>query len=153
MTIDSLGFLSPLDKIGKQENYYANSQIFYRIDKKPIIKSKINSIRKIRAKNNCWICEGWHETQFKFIIPENYLSPNPGKKDDVKIHFCFDEFKPTDMIFRIEKNMYVCNRMCPPGEIHYFYTLNDEVTYYPTSNSTLVRLNEPFSIVCFDFLR
>jgi hypothetical protein len=147
MTIDELGFIHPANKKEKPENYYAHSQIYYKIDKEPSLKTKVNEIRKIRAKNNCWICEGWKETEFKFVIPHHYESPHPEKPNQVKIHFNFDNFKPTDMIHRKEHGIYVCNRMCPPGEIQFFFTLNTEVMYYPSREANLIRLTEPFTYV------
>lgn len=145
MLIDSLGFISALPKNGKKENFFANSQIYYKISKEPSLKTKINNIRKIKAKNNCWICEGWKETEFRFVIPQKYDRSNPSHIDEVKLHLNFEDFRSTDMINR--NGVYICNRMCPPGEILFFYTLNNEIMYHASSHSPLILLNEPFSYV------
>ena len=122
MNIDELGFLHPMKKTGKEENYFANSQIYYDINKdQNFVKTNNDKVKKIRAKNNCWICEGWRETTFIY---------RPEKIKDierlfVKIHLSFENWKPYDMI-QMESG-FKCIRMCPPGEVLYFFTVNQKL--------------------------
>jgi len=54
MTIDPNGFIHAIDRSKIETSFFANQQIYYRIDNEhPLIKSNIRNIRKIRAKNNC----------------------------------------------------------------------------------------------------
>ena len=120
MEIDCLGFISPIQKELKQDNYFSESQIYYGINKEyELRRTAVDTVRKIRGKNNCWICEGFREIQFEFIPEEPILDPN---NHLVKIHLNFDNFKPFDMICNGDKFQIV--RMCPPGEIHYFFTVD-----------------------------
>lgn len=119
MYTDELGFVHPIKKQGKENDYFANSQIYYGIGKETnIIRTNISKVRKIRAKNNCWICEGWRE------IPFHY-TPNSDVNVSlltVKIHLNFENWKPFDTNF--SKGKFSCTRMCPPGEILYFFTID-----------------------------
>ena len=134
MIIDSQGFIMGLEK-GKVDNsHYANSQVYYKIDNEhPLIKTNIINVRKIRAKNNCWICEGWREIKFSYkpIHTENIQNYK------VKLHLSFEEYKPSDMQMNND-NIFVNFRMCPPGEYYYFYTVNGEpVENYGNSTEIL----------------
>ena len=122
MEINELGFINPIEKGTKNKAYFPDSQITYSIDKDyKLRKTTIDTIRKIRSKNNCWICDGFREIEFEYIPevpiddPNNYL---------VKIHLNFDGYKAFDMIYNDGK--YHMARMCPPGEIDYFFTMNTE---------------------------
>jgi len=135
MTIDELGFLHPMRKVSKVPNYYANSQIYYNISlDQSKVKTNNDKIRKIRAKNNCWICEGWRETTFtlkadKIKLPE---------KQFVKIHLSFENWKPYDTMFY--DGMFRAVRMCPPGDVLYFFTVNKKpVEEYGNSNTIQTR--------------
>ena len=120
MTIDGLGFISPLESDKKEENYFANSQIYYELGKDfNLTKTNVDNVRKIRSKNNCWICEGWREVKFEFTPKEPIVDINSHL---VKIHLSFDNFKSFDMLFVNGKFEIV--RMCPPGEVHYFFTID-----------------------------
>ena len=79
--------------------------------------TKINDIRKIRAKNNCWNCEGWKEIEFRQRLSDD-IKRNLKGPPEVKIHLCFENWKPHEMIFRIDH--WICYRMCPPGKIFFF---------------------------------
>jgi len=124
MVIDDLGFITPLDnKTNSNHDYYANSQIYYQIAKhEPNIKTHITNIRKIRAKNNCWICEGWKEVMFTYKPPKK--TPKI-EHLDVKLHLNFDNYISTQAQFKLD--VFVCYRMVPPGEILYFFTVNNNV--------------------------
>ena len=120
MEIDCLGFISPIEKELKHKKYYSESQIYYGINKEyELRKTAVDTVRKIRGKNNCWICEGFREIKFEYIPEEPIVDPN---NHLVKLHLSFDNYKPFDMICNGDKFQIV--RMCPPGEIHYFYTVD-----------------------------
>ena len=120
MEINCLGFISPIEKELKNNKYYSESQIYYGINKEyELRKTGVDSVRKIRGKNNCWICEGFREIQFEFIPEEPIVDPN---NHLVKIHLDFDNYKPFDMICNGDKFQIV--RMCPPGDVHYFFSVD-----------------------------
>ncbi len=122
MTIDELGFVQAIDRKKIDSNFFANQQIYYRIDDEhPLIKSNIRNIRKIRAKNNCWICEGWRELKFAYKPPEKVEDP---KEMDVKIHLNFENYKEYDTIYQNQE--FVANRLCPPGRVLFYFTVNRE---------------------------
>ena len=119
MTLDSLGFISPLSF--KKENFFSKSQLHYSMKDNKVIKfSKIQTVRKLRNKNNCWMCEGWKETEFIYVPDEN-LKKN-AMFSIVKIHFDFDNYNHYDMIFNGE--VFSTVRMCPHGDVHYFITVD-----------------------------
>ena len=120
MEIDCLGFITPIEKELKNNSYFSESQIYYGINKEyELRKTSVDTVRKIRGKNNCWICEGFREIQFEFIPEEPIVDPN---NHLVKLHLNFDNYRPFDMICNGDKFQIV--RMCPPGEIHYFFTVD-----------------------------
>ena len=139
MTIDELGFIYPLKKDAKLDKFCANSQIYYKIDREHFIKTKINNIRKIRAKNNCWICEGWKEIEFTYRLSDD-IKRNLKGPPEVKIHLGFENWKPHEMIFRYDH--WICYRMCPPGEIFYFFSINTEIDYFTTKNEKCFDLKD-----------
>ena len=120
MEIDCLGFITPIEKELKDKKYYSESQIYYGLNKEyELRKTAVDTVRKIRGKNNCWICEGFREVQFEFIPEEPIVDPNSHL---VKLHLNFDNYRPFDMICNGDKFQIV--RMCPPGEINYFFTVD-----------------------------
>ena len=120
MEINELGFLIPLDKNEKNDKYFCESHISYGISTTyNLRKTQIDSVRKIRNKNNCWICDGFREIEFEYI-PEEYID-NPNNHL-VKLHLSFDDYKPFDMLYN-GKKFYIV-RMCPPGDIDYFFTVD-----------------------------
>lgn len=120
MTIDGLGFISPLESDKKEPNYFANSQIFYELGKDyNLTKTNVDTVRKIRSKNNCWICEGWREVKFEFTPKEPIADFNSHL---VKLHLSFDNYRPFDMLY--VNGTFEIVRMCPPGEVHYFFTID-----------------------------
>ena len=120
MEINCLGFITPKEKLNRDKKYYACSQIFYGMNKDyNLRKTNIDTVRKIRGKNNCWICEGFREIQFEYIPEEPLDDPN---NHLVKLHLDFDRYKPFDMIF--DGTKYQIIRMCPPGEVNYFFTVD-----------------------------
>ena len=52
-------------------------------------KTGIETVRKIRGKNNCWICEGFREIKFEYIPKEPIEDPN---NHLVKLHLNFDDY-------------------------------------------------------------
>ena len=120
MEINCLGFLNPIDKEDRDTKFYCESHIFYNINKEyNLRKTNVDLVRKIRGKNHCWICEGYREVEFEFIPEEPIDDPN---NHLVKIHLDFDGYRPFDMICTGTK--FLINRMCPPGDIHYFFTVD-----------------------------
>ena len=120
MEINELGFLIPLEKKQKNNRYFSESQISYSINTNyNLRKTTIDNVRKIRNKNNCWICDGFREIEFEYI-PETYID-NPNNHL-VKLHLSFDDYKPFDMLYN-GKKFYIV-RMCPPGDIDYFFTVD-----------------------------
>ena len=119
MEINCLGFISPLEEI-KNERYFSESQIYYGLNRDYALrKTSIEKVRKIRGKNNCWICEGFREVKFEFIPEEPIMEPNDHL---VKIHLSFDDYRPFDMI--CYGSSFKIVRMCPPGDIYYFFTVD-----------------------------
>ena len=111
MFIDELGFIHAVDKLHYEKNHFASSQIFYRINNEhPLIKSNILNVKKIRGKNNCWICEGWREKYFECDVKdvEKIPSPFPDGIDKCHIHFNFENFNSFEMSFNeIKKKIYL----------------------------------------------
>jgi hypothetical protein len=121
MCIDDLGFIHPFDKNNYQSDHYASSQIYYKLERDhPLIKTNVLNVRRIRAKNNCWICEGWKETKFVYKPQQQDATTND---IDVKLHLSFDSYKAFDCILR--QDQFVCHRMCPPGDLLFYYSVNN----------------------------
>ena len=145
MNIDELGFIHAIDKSHYEKNYFASSQIFYPINNEhPLIKSNILKIKKIRRKNNCWICEGYREKYFECYINEKdeYESPFPEKKNKCFIHFNFENYKSFEMNFDEKNNKYYCYRMCPPEELYYFYSYNNNIYFNDNNEKEIINLNK-----------
>ena len=122
MEINCLGFITPKDKEKKnfERKYFAYSHINYPMNRDyDLRKTKIEPIRKIRGRNNCWICQGFREVQFEYVPEEPIADPS---NHLVKLHLDFDDYKPFDMIYN--GNKYQIIRMCPPGEVKYFFTVD-----------------------------
>ena len=119
MEINCLGFISPIEKL-KNDKYFSESQIYYGMNKGyELRKTGVETVRKIRGKNNCWICEGFREIKFEYIPKDPIPDPN---NHLVKLHLNFDNYRPFDMI--CSGNSFQIVRMCPPGEINYFFTVD-----------------------------
>ena len=120
MWVDELGFVYPIEKNKYEPNYFANSQIFYRIsDEHPLIKSGTINTKKLRNKNNCWICEGWREVKFNYkpIKQEENINESMAT-----LHLNFENYKSFNM--RLYHNDFSCHRMCPPGTLYFFIAIN-----------------------------
>ena len=120
MIIDSLGFISPIKKDKKK---ISKIHLYNKLDTDYVLfKSNIDNVRKIRSNNKCWICEGWREIEFIFKPLEKIIDP---QFHIVKIHLSIDDYKPYDMFGNGIK--YNIIRMCPPGNIYYFFTIDGVV--------------------------
>ena len=120
MYIDALGFLHPLDLDTKNEKYYSGLHLSYDFSTNyEMKKTKIDNVRKLRSINHCWICDCYREIEFIFIPKEPILDQ---QNHIVKIHLDFDNYKPFDMFCLGDKFHII--RMCPPGEIKYFFTVD-----------------------------
>ena len=76
MEINELGFIIPIEKNSKGNKYFSESQITYGINKNySLRKTSIETIRKIRNKNNCWICDGFREVEFEFKFKKKWKIP------------------------------------------------------------------------------
>ena len=120
MWVDELGFVYPIEKNKYEQNYFANSQIFYRIsEENALIKSGAINTKKLRNKNNCWICEGWREVKFNY---------KPIKQEEnideamATLHLNFENYKSFSM--KLFHNNFSCYRMCPPGSLYFFIAIN-----------------------------
>ena len=125
MYTDCLGFIYPLEKSDYKHDHFAKSHLFYRLSNEhPLISSNVINTKKLRCKNNCWICEGWREIKF------NYSSPNPSsnnKNDFIKIYLNFENYKNNDLNelnYVKKENNFQTYRMCPPGEVYFFISKN-----------------------------
>ena len=120
MEINCLGFINPKEKLNLDGKYFASSHIYYGMNKDyNLRKTNVDLVRKIRGKNNCWICEGFREVQFEYVPDIPIKDPNDHL---VKLHLDFDGYRPFDMIFNGTK--YQIIRMCPPGDVNYFFTVD-----------------------------
>ena len=118
MNIDALGFLHPL--YNKDETFFANCQLSYPMNKEyNLRKSHIDNVRNLRGLNKCWICDGYREVEFTFVPKEPIIDYT---SHIVKIHLNFDNYEPFGMHCLGSKFQIV--RMCPPGEIDYFFTVD-----------------------------
>lgn len=72
---------------------------------------------------NCWICEGWVERKFQWIIG----SSGKHYKEPVYIHFDFDEYNPWLMEKNDEDGIFYLWKMIPPGKSCYFFSFGGEL--------------------------
>ena len=120
MEINCLGFINPKEKLNRDKKYFALSHIYYGMNKDyNLRKTNVDLVRKIRGKDNCWICEGFREVEFEFIPEEPISDPI---NHLVKLHLDFDGYRPFDMLYN--GNKYQIIRMCPPGEVKFFFTVD-----------------------------
>ena len=121
MYVDEFGFVYPMEKSNYKQNHFANSQLFYRLaDDHPLISSNVINVKKLRSKNNCWICEGWREIKFNYKPSKN---DNNYETDFIKLYLSFENYKSTNLneLNLIDEN-FVCYRMCPPGATNFYLT-------------------------------
>ena len=116
MYVDEFGFVYPIEKSKYKPNHFANSQIFYRLsDDHPLISSNVINIKKLRSKNNCWICEGWREIKFNYKVNS--------QDDYIKLYLNFENYKSVSVNeLNYNENNFICYRMCPPGPLNFFLT-------------------------------
>ena len=121
MYTDELGFVYPIEKSKYKPNHFANSQIFYRLsDEHPLISSNVINIKKLRSKNNCWICEGWREIKFNYKPNRN---DNNYENDYIKLYLNFENYKSLTLNeLNFNEETFLCYRMCPPGVLNFFLT-------------------------------
>ena len=155
MNIDSLGFIHPnhSNKVNPNQHYGQNILSYSMNTNHLVMKSKIDAVRKIRNKNNCWICEGWKETEFIYTPTKDEESI--AEYMVVKLHLSFENYESCDMIYN--GKYFSRFRMCPPGYVEYFYTVdtkavtdygNETVTLNPKRN----KINIAFTDEYFDEL-
>ena len=150
MYTDGFGFVYPIDKSDYKHEHFANSQIFYRISEDhTLIKSNVINSKKLRAKNNCWICEGWREIKFNYTPPINKDEINTNnfnnEKDYVKLYLNFENYKNINLnelnYIPGENNsnsFFQTHRVCPPGELYFFLSRNGvPITNYGAFNHQL----------------
>ncbi len=183
MIIDELGFILPVEKKITEEDYFSKAHITYdmTVGLNHNYYSNSEIIRKIKTKNNCWICEGWKEVKLTYKpkikrdthektierndkaidiesntdrIHTDYINTgnhfteendtnksyykNSIKTLDVRFHLSLDDFKNTETNLKIDS--FQCFRVCRPGLLTYYYTVNGEpVSYY---GKTTLELHE-----------
>ena len=154
MSIDSLGFIHAFKKNERKNDYFANSQISYetKYNKESnilmgnsLLKSKITKHLEIKHKNNCWICEGWNEMQFILDHDNKTVGYDKKKCTNAKIYLNIDNYKAFEMNYVKSDENSVVYRMCPPGEVKYFYTLDDKLI--ESNSNNIEYLSEPIKIV------
>jgi hypothetical protein len=74
-------------------------------------------LQEMKAKDNCWVCEGWSDYAFEL------RSPVLG--GEVYIHFEFEGYKG-EQLRQKQAGIYKTHRMIPPGVHKYFYSFNGE---------------------------
>ena len=125
MKINQLGFIFPIKKEQKLRNFYSKSQILYEAENfKKIPQVLSSSINKMRYNSNCWICECWNEVEFTLEINNKDIKH---KFIVVKLHLDFENYSPCDMIYK--KKSFKLVRMCPPGKVKYFFTVDGNPVY------------------------
>ena len=145
MEIDPLGFIHPIKKEKKLQNYYSKTQIIYDHENfKDMPKLLLSPINKFREKVNCWICECWKEIEFILDLSIKDIKP---KYLVVKIHFDFENYEPCDMIYK--KKCFRLIRMCPPGKIKYFFTVdgNPVINCYKEYDYKIKEFEKPIKYV------
>lgn len=136
MEIDQLGFIYPREKEVRTPNFFANSQVTYQsmYDKEKdilcgnsLLKTSVSTHKMIKHKNNCWICENWRETAFSLDHNPTIIGHNRSGKKDAKIYLEIDKWNPFEMNYIQSDNKSVVYRMCPPGDIRFFFTLHNRL--------------------------
>lgn len=83
--VDTKGFL----KLENREITTLHSIMHPNINSYDIVfRREAAGMDPVKYTNVCWICEGWYEQVFKFVVPE----PREDGKNFVYIHFDFEEF-------------------------------------------------------------
>ena len=109
--VDALGFLKPQDTL-----HVASQVLWLRMPETRKFFSK--KMIQQKASGRCWICEGWKEVEFTWTNTDPTLvDPEP-----VYLHLDFDEWKG-DLMLKKTDTVYSSIRMCPPGNIKYFFTI------------------------------
>ena len=148
MEIDPLGFIHPIKKEEKLNNFYSKSQISFDMENfKGIPKILSSPINKMRGGNNCWICQCWREIEFVLDLKIKDVKP---KYTVVKLHLDFENFKPCDMIYK--KKCFRLVRMCPPGKVKYFFTFdgNPVKNYYKEYYYKIKEFEKPIKFIFDD---
>jgi hypothetical protein len=109
--VDVLGFMRP----EKACRVPSTAHIFTRI----LGNSKVKNAFGWRECDNCWICERWSEVEF---VWQPGLSGTEDT-DPLYLHLHFEAYAPFLMDKR-EDGCFREFRMCPPGEVKYFFSPN-----------------------------
>ena len=80
--------------------------------------------RQFKASSNWWICEGWQQTEFKFI-PRKSTEDIIDEFTPVYIHLECDDYEPDLMVRDPISGYYSVLRMRPPKELKYFFSFGD----------------------------
>jgi len=102
------------------ENLGQNS-VSHRIDGVKCVYFKKRKMNEL-LKNQCWICNGWNEIDFKWIMNES----GETKKRPVYLHMDFERYtarytgkcKRSTMTFSYR-------RMVPPGRLLFMFTADN----------------------------
>lgn len=113
--VDSRGFLI----VEEKELTSLHSLVETKIDSYNIASKRTNSTTSPKLfKNVCWICEGWYEQEFRFIVPEDFKE----EKKLVYLHFDFDLFAPR--LINIQEKNVRYKTMVPPTKYRYFFSFD-----------------------------
>ena len=102
--VDALGFVNPKGGCSVP----SEAHVFVRI----LGESPASSMW--RPSTNCWLCEGWSEVEFLYSASQ--VPPLP-----VYLHLSFEAYAPY-LLTESSDGVLREYRMCPPGEVRFFFT-------------------------------
>lgn len=103
--IDGKGYLTATEAANTY-NSLNNSRIMHRT-------------KGLKKKNkNCWICQKWNEIEFKWRNGKS----GPYGEEPIMVHLDFEGFEGCELREQND-SYYRLARMCPPGPIHFYFTL------------------------------
>lgn len=103
--VDALGFVNPKGGCSVP----SEAHVFVRI----LGESQASGMW--RPTTNCWLCEGWSEVEFLY-------SPCQVSTLSVYLHLSFEAYVPY-LLTKSPEGVFREFRMCPPGEIRFFFTV------------------------------
>ena len=135
--VDSNGFVKPI-----KNDYPSISHIYSRLSMKLEMGAKRSKkLARVNTFNKCWICEGW--SPLKFIFHPLIFKMDPLKDTDkLYIHFNFDNFSPL-LMKKDENEIFFINKMVPPGNIKYFYSINKN-QFFTDPNREIQEIKEKY---------